>query len=110
LLGLKLWDELPIIPDVGEKELFMSSAISSSVSNSVSSASPAGAGPSLNSATAQPTNLPSDTVTLTEAQQVYQLHLQGQKISQIASTLSLPVDLVNSYLENTSSGNISNGS
>jgi hypothetical protein len=86
----------------------MSSAISSSVSNSGSSASPAGAGPSLNSATVQQTqqtaNLPSDTVTLTEAQQVYQLHLQGQKISQIASNLSLPVDLVNSYLGNISIG------
>lgn len=39
-----------------------------------------------------------DTVQLTEAQQVYQLYNQGQKISQIANSLNLPVEAVNVYL------------
>jgi DNA-binding NarL/FixJ family response regulator len=47
----------------------------------------------------QPTNTrPADTVRLTEAQQVYQLYNQGQKISQIASALNLSVESVNNYL------------
>jgi DNA-binding NarL/FixJ family response regulator len=37
-------------------------------------------------------------VKLSESQQVVQLHRQGQQVSQIASTLSLTVDVVNSYL------------
>jgi len=40
----------------------------------------------------------SDTVTLSQSQQVTQLYQQGQQVLQIASTLSLPVELVNSYL------------
>jgi DNA-binding NarL/FixJ family response regulator len=39
-----------------------------------------------------------DTVRLTAAEQVYQLYNQGQKVSQIASSLSLSVAAVNSYL------------
>jgi DNA-binding CsgD family transcriptional regulator len=39
-----------------------------------------------------------DTVQLSEAQQVYQLYNHGQTVSQIASNLSLTVELVNSYL------------
>jgi len=39
-----------------------------------------------------------DTVTLTEAQQVYQLYNQGNTVTQIATSLSLSVDLVNNYL------------
>lgn len=44
------------------------------------------------------TNAPVDIIQLTEAQQVYQLYNQGQEISQIATTLSLPVETVNNYL------------
>jgi len=44
------------------------------------------------------TNNLADTVTLTESQQVYQLYNQGQQVSQIATTLSLPVEIVNNYL------------
>jgi hypothetical protein len=48
---------------------------------------------------AQPTaNTTADTVQLSESQQVYQLHNQGRTVSQIATTLSLPVALVNTYL------------
>jgi DNA-binding NarL/FixJ family response regulator len=47
---------------------------------------------------------PVDTVTLTEAQQVYQLYNQGQTVSQIATSLSLSTTLVNDYLGITSSG------
>jgi DNA-binding NarL/FixJ family response regulator len=47
----------------------------------------------------------SDTVTLTAAQQVFQLYNQGQTVTQIASSLSLSVSLVNNYLGiNTSGG------
>lgn len=46
----------------------------------------------------QPTNDSADTVTLTESQRVYQLYNQGQAVLQIASSLSLTVDAVNSYL------------
>ena len=40
----------------------------------------------------------SDTVELSEAQQVYQLYNQGLPIQQIATNLSLSVAVVNSYL------------
>ncbi len=49
------------------------------------------------------TNASADTVRLAEAQQVYQLYDQGQRVSQIASTLSLTVTAVNSYLGISSS-------
>jgi hypothetical protein len=45
-----------------------------------------------------------DTVQLTEAQQVYALYNQGQPVSQIATTLALPVAVVNSYLNLPTSG------
>jgi DNA-binding NarL/FixJ family response regulator len=45
-----------------------------------------------------------DTVQLTVAQQVYQLYNQGQKVSEIASALSLSVAAVNSYLNLSGSG------
>lgn len=51
----------------------------------------------------QAANSSADTVKLTSAEQVYQLYNQGQKVSQIASSLSLSVAAVNSYL-NLSSG------
>jgi DNA-binding NarL/FixJ family response regulator len=44
------------------------------------------------------------TVQLSEAQQVYQLYNQGLPVSQIATNLSLTVNVVNGYL------NLSNGS
>jgi DNA-binding NarL/FixJ family response regulator len=37
-------------------------------------------------------------VRLSESQQVYQLYNQGQQVSQIATSLSLPVEIVNNYL------------
>jgi DNA-binding NarL/FixJ family response regulator len=46
----------------------------------------------------QPANDSADTVKLSESQQVVQLYQQGQQVSQIASSLSLAVDTVNSYL------------
>ena len=39
-----------------------------------------------------------DTVTLTEAQHVYQLYDHGQTVTQIAVSLNLPVESVNNYL------------
>lgn len=45
----------------------------------------------------QPANN-SDTVTLTQSQQVAQLYQQGQEVPEIATTLSLPIGIVNSYL------------
>jgi DNA-binding NarL/FixJ family response regulator len=39
-----------------------------------------------------------DTVTLTAAQQVFQLYNQGQSVTQIATSLSLSVSSVNNYL------------
>jgi DNA-binding NarL/FixJ family response regulator len=55
---------------------------------------------------AQPTtHAQADTVTLTEAQQVYQLYNEGQQVPQIATTLSLSVEMVNNYLGITSASN-----
>lgn len=52
----------------------------------------------------QPTTTGPDTVTLTEAQQVYNLYNQGQTVPQISSSLSLPLSTVNNYLGITQSG------
>jgi hypothetical protein len=52
----------------------------------------------------QPVTRGSDTVHVTEAQQVYQLYNQGYEVAQIASTLSLSVAAVNSYLNISSGG------
>ncbi len=43
-------------------------------------------------------------IQLSEAQQVVQLYNQGQEVSQIASSLALPVETVNLYLGITSGG------
>jgi len=63
--------------------------------------------PALNPPTAQqpqpPANPQTDTVQLTEAQQVYQLYNQGRQVPQIADSLGLPVAAVNSYLNLSSS-------
>jgi DNA-binding NarL/FixJ family response regulator len=52
----------------------------------------------------QPSGNSGDTVTLTVAEQVYQLYNQGQQVSQIATSLSLPETTVNNYLGITQSG------
>lgn len=53
----------------------------------------------------QPTeSTPAFTVTLTEAQQVYNLYNQGQTVPQIATSLSLSENLVNNYLGITVGG------
>jgi DNA-binding NarL/FixJ family response regulator len=76
--------------------------MSISISSSLSTASLAAANSSSTSAAAQTpqptTNQSAYSVTLTEAQQVYQLYNQGQQVSQIATSLSLPVSAVNNYL------------
>jgi len=71
------------------------------------SAAPAEEGRAANPAPArpaQPAPTAADSVHLTEAQQVYQLHNQGQRVSQIASSLNLTVAAVNNYL-NVSNSN-----
>ncbi|HZW81643.1 MAG TPA: hypothetical protein VFF50_14305 [Candidatus Deferrimicrobiaceae bacterium] len=79
--------------------------MSISISSSLSTASLAATSASNSSATSaaarnpQPTiNNSGDTVKLSESQQVYQLYNQGQAVSQIATALSLPVEIVNNYL------------
>ena len=76
----------------------MSSSISSLFPNAPSTAANA----SSNTAPARPAqpaeHAAEDTVQLTEAQRVHQLFFQGQKVSQIAFSLSLSVQAVNSYL------------
>lgn len=78
----------------------MSITIASTLSGTTSAA-----GPSLSPAAAlqvqavrQTTAPQVDTVKLSTSQQVYQLHLQGQRVSQIASALNLSEAAVNSYL------------
>jgi hypothetical protein len=73
-----------------------------SVSSTLSTASLAAvtsSSPSAAHTPAQPTpNHTSDTVQLSASQQVYQLYNQGQSVSQISTSLSLPVKIVNDYL------------
>ncbi|MGA8428548.1 MAG: hypothetical protein WB729_01915 [Candidatus Sulfotelmatobacter sp.] len=76
--------------------------MSISISSSLPTAPVAAASSSSNTASApnvqQPVNNLRDTVTLSESQQVYQLYSQGLSVAQIASSLSLPVETVNDYL------------
>lgn len=76
--------------------------MSISISSALSTASLAAANSSSTSAAAQPiqqtTTPAADTVQLSEAQQVYQLYNQGQTVSQISTSLSLPTEIVNNYL------------
>jgi DNA-binding CsgD family transcriptional regulator len=76
--------------------------MSISISSTLPASPVAVASPSTRAAAAQPVRQPAnasaDTVRLSESQQVYQLYNQGQAVSQIASSLSLTVDAVNSYL------------
>jgi DNA-binding NarL/FixJ family response regulator len=73
-----------------------------SISNSLSTASLAAADSSSISSAAQkiqPTaGAPADTVKLSESQQIHQLYYQGQRVTQIAFSLNLTVEAVNSYL------------
>jgi DNA-binding NarL/FixJ family response regulator len=83
-------------------------AIPSLVSSAASggAASPSNS-PDSNQPVAQPSptsNSGEDTVQLTEAQRVYQLYNQGQQVSQIATSLSLPIATVNSYLNLSNTG------
>ena len=76
----------------------MSSSVSSLFLATPSATNQAAAADS--AATRQPVaTTPSDVVQLTEAQQVYQLYNQGQRVSQIASSLNLTEAEVNSYLD-----------
>jgi len=52
----------------------------------------------------QPTNNDPYQVTLTVAEQVYNLYNQGQRVSEIAVSLSLPLSTVNNYLGMPQSG------
>jgi len=79
----------------------MSIAISSALSTAqvaANSPSSTAAQPAVQQPVQQPASTPTDTVTLTEAQQVYNLYNQGQTVSQISTSLSLPVSTVNNYL------------
>jgi len=81
--------------------------MSISISSTLPAPSPAAVNAAARPAPAQPaqptTNASPDTVKLSESQQVYQLYNQGQAVSQIATTLSLSISEVNSYLGITSS-------
>lgn len=76
--------------------------MSSPISSQFPSAPAAGANTATPAAQAprpQPvTKTEGDTVELTLSQRVYQLHNQGQRVSQIATALNLSVAAVNSYL------------
>ena len=76
--------------------------MSISISNSVSTASLAAANSASDSVPAphiqQTTSTPADTIKLSESQQIHQLYNQGQKVSQIAFSLNITVEAVNSYL------------
>ncbi len=84
----------------------MSIAITSSLASVAAANSPSSTASQqpVQQTESQPTNVPADTVTLTEAQQVYNLYNQGQTVPQISSSLSLPVSTVNNYLGITQSG------
>lgn len=70
-----------------------------SVSTALLNTSFAAANYSAPAATPQPTtNNAADTVKLSEAQRIYQLHDQGKDTSQIAASLSLSVSEVTSFL------------
>ena len=76
--------------------------MSSPISSQFPNAPPAGANNAAAAAQApkpQPVaKAEGDTVELTLSQRVYQLHTQGQRVSQIASSLNLSEAAVNSYL------------
>lgn len=81
--------------------------MSISISSSLATPTLATTNASSNAAAARPaqavSNAPTDTVQLTQAQQVFQLHTQGRSISQIALSLRLTVEAVNQDLGITNS-------
>jgi len=77
----------------------ISGSLSSSPSTSANFSNPAVQNARQSRATSVPT---ADAVRISESQQVYQLYNQGQRISQIATSLRLTVDAVNGYLGITS--------
>jgi len=81
----------------------MSISISSSLSITPVPAQNSSSGTGTAATLQQPTSNLRDTITLSESQQVYQLYSQGLSVAQIASSLSLPVETVNNYL-NISAG------
>ncbi len=81
----------------------MSTPISSVFSNAGSAASNVRANPAPAQKPQPAPKAATDTVQLTEAQQVYQLYNQGLQVSQIATNLSLSVAAVTTYLSVTSS-------
>ena len=82
--------------------------MSSPISSQFPNAPPAGGNGALTAAPAdrsQPiTKAEGDTVELTLSERVYQLHTQGQRVSQIATTLNLSEAAVNNYLNISSTG------
>lgn len=84
----------------------MSNAISSalSIASIAGANSPTSVAPQLRQPGSEPGDGPADGVSLTEAQQVYNLYNQGQAVSEIASTLNLSVSAVNDYLGITQGG------
>jgi DNA-binding NarL/FixJ family response regulator len=76
--------------------------MSISVSNSLSTESLAAANSSSDASpapkTQAATNATTDTIKLSESQQIHQLYNEGQKVSQIAFNLNITVEAVNSYL------------
>ncbi|MGO9539725.1 MAG: hypothetical protein ACLPN2_03905 [Terriglobales bacterium] len=76
--------------------------MSISISNSPLPASLAAANASSNPAVVQKVpqtvEASTDTVHLSQSQQVHQLHAEGQRVSQIASGLSLTIAAVDGYL------------
>jgi DNA-binding NarL/FixJ family response regulator len=81
--------------------------MSSSISSQFSNAPPGAKSAQASAAATKPqpvAKVESDTVELTLSQRVYQLHTQGQRISQIASTLNLSEAAVNSYLNISTEG------
>jgi DNA-binding NarL/FixJ family response regulator len=91
------------------KELHMGAiaSLQTVVSSATGSASSNAAAATPQQNQPQPTQTSVDTsaytVQLTEAQQVFQLYNQGLPVTQIASSLSLSVSAVNSYLSLSSS-------
>jgi DNA-binding NarL/FixJ family response regulator len=80
--------------------------MSISISSTLPALAPAVANASAKPTSAQPqptTNASADTVRLSESQQVNQLYNQGQEVSQIATSLSMTISDVNSYLGITAS-------
>jgi DNA-binding NarL/FixJ family response regulator len=82
---------------LGERKNVMSISISSiptTVESGPKSAAASVPGPKA----LPPVTHEKDVVELAESQQVYQLYNQGEKISDIATSLRLSVEAVNSYL------------